>query len=150
MNKILAVCILALAVVAVAGGVFLFRALEQTVRQSKSPATVRMFIPVSTQSGEQSRAALPKVYNQTIAIDSQPFSFVPNVFRVKMGESVTVTIKARGEHTFTIDALNVNAVTKDGQQTTVRFTPDKKGAFPFYCAQPGHKTAGQQGMLIVE
>src|SRR3989344_2786983 len=87
MHKILAVCMLVLVVVAAAGGFFLFQALEQSAKQSRPSVAGQMLIPVSTQSGSQTTADKPKVYHQAIDIESRSFSFAPNVFRVKMGES---------------------------------------------------------------
>jgi len=150
MHKILAVCMLVLVVVAAAGGFFLFQALEQSAKQSRPSVAGQMLIPVSTQSGSQTTADKPKVYHQAIDIESRSFSFAPNVFRVKMGESVTATVTARGEHTFVVDEFHVDEKTQDGEKATIRFTPDKKGVFSFYCSRPGHRQAGQQGVLIVE
>jgi uncharacterized cupredoxin-like copper-binding protein len=52
-------------------------------------------------------------------------------------------------HTFTIDELNVNlrAPTGAGRRAVVDARP---GTYEFYCAVPGHRTAGMKGTLVVQ
>ena len=69
---------------------------------------------------------------------------------MKRGEKVTVSVRAHGDHTFVINELKVNAKTPDGVMTKIEFTPEKEGAFRYYCDKPGHREAGQAGVMIVE
>jgi plastocyanin len=52
-------------------------------------------------------------------------------------------------HTFTVDRLGVDlkAPTRGRREVTFRARP---GTYTFYCAIPGHRTAGMEGTLIVE
>ena len=90
-----------------------------------------------------------KYYSQ-IEIESRAFFFTPDVFEVKAGEKVTVSVRSFGDHTFVIDEVGVNAKTTDGQVTKIEFTPKEKGVYRYYCSLPGHREAGQVGTLVVQ
>lgn len=51
-------------------------------------------------------------------------------------------------HTFTIDKLSVNIKSPLGGKRAERFRASP-GTYEFYCAIPGHKTAGMKGTLTV-
>ncbi|MBI3684936.1 cupredoxin domain-containing protein [Candidatus Azambacteria bacterium] len=148
-NTLIIIVIIA---VLVAGGFFFWRGFEGVPLQEEKQSRVQdVLVPVSVR-GSASASATPveKIYRQTISIDSRSFFFNPDTFRVKRGEKVTVNVKAFGDHTFTINELNVNVKTPNGKVTKIEFTPQKSGAFRYYCSLPGHKGAGQEGILIVE
>lgn len=130
-NKIIPIAIIGLA--ALIGGYFLLRgdALEQKTAVQQTPS-------IASNGG------------QAFAMESKPFSFTPNVIQAELGKSVTINTTSQGKHTFTIDELGINVSTPNEETTVVRFTPNKKGVFAFYCAIPGHKESGQVGTLIVE
>ena len=52
-------------------------------------------------------------------------------------------------HTFTIDGAGVDLKVPSGGRRYVTFTA-KPGTYTFYCAIPGHRTAGMEGTLVVE
>ena len=108
----------------------------------------QQLVPVTT--GKTTATTREKVYRQSIDIDARSFFFSPDVFLVKKGEKVTVRVHSYGGHAFAIDELNVNAKTPDGEVTTIEFTPEKEGAYRFYCPIPGHSDAGMTGEMIVE
>lgn len=89
-------------------------------------------------------------YYTDIEIESRAFFFKPDVFEVKAGEKVAVSVKSFGDHSFVIDELGVNVKTPDGQTTKIEFTPTKKGVYRYHCSLPGHREAGQVGTLIVQ
>lgn len=138
-----------LIVAVLAGGGFLFyKQLTKETPESAAPiAASQELVPVTSGSAN---ADAEKRYHQTVTIDSQSFFFNPDVFRVKRGEKATISVRAHGDHTFVIDELKVRAKTPDGVTTKIEFTPEKEGAFRYYCDKPGHREAGQSGMVIVE
>jgi len=87
---------------------------------------------------------------ESIAMIAKSFSFSPDSIQAKVNEEVIIDITATGQHTFTIDELEVNIILPHGEITRVQFTPEIEGTFEFYCAVPGHKEAGQIGTVIVE
>lgn len=148
MNKVLIVIII---IILGAGGVFLFKGMDKA-KQNTNPSGDSL-VPVTAYKKDSdvvSSKSDPKQYSKTITIDSSSFFFRPDLFRVKMGEKVTVTVNSHGNHTFTIREFKVNVKTPDGEKTQFSFTPNKKGAFHYYSSIPGDREAGQQGTLIVE
>ena len=85
-----------------------------------------------------------------VTITAKSFLFTPDILQARAGEQVSIDITATGQHTFTIDELEVNVVLPHGETTRVEFTPDESGTYEFYCAIPGHRQAGQIGTLTVE
>lgn len=141
-----------IAVVLIGGGFLFYTQLTKKVPEGGAPAArTQELVPITSgQSSGGAQGNAEKKYHQTVTIDSQSFFFNPDAFRVKRGEKVTVNVRAHGNHTFVIDELKVNTKTPDGITTKIEFTPQKKGAFRYYCNVSGHKEAGQAGMVIVE
>ena len=81
-----------------------------------------------------------------INMDSQITGFTPNIVDAIAGEPIVIHLTSSGEHTFTIDELNVDVKTPNGE-TAFSFTPEKAGIFEFYCAIPGHREQGQWGSI---
>lgn len=143
------ILLIVLIVAVLAGGGFLFykqRAKKTPESAAPIPASQEL-VPVTRGSAN---GDAEKRYHQTVTIDSQSFFFNPDVFRVKRGEKAAIRVRAQGDHTFVIDELKVHAKTPDGVTTKIEFTPEKEGAFRYYCDKPGHQEAGQEGMVIVE
>lgn len=85
-------------------------------------------------------------------IEGSPFKFVPNVMRVKVGDTVRVTFKnVQGTHDFTLDEFEVQTETlATGESETVEFVADRAGTFEYYCSVMDHRAKGMVGSLIVE
>ena len=147
------VFLIALIAVVLAGGGFLFyqKLVKKSPEGGAPTARTQELVPITSgQTNVGAQGSAEKKYHQTVIIDSQSFFFDPDVFRVKSGEKVTINVRAHGDHTFVIDELKINAKTPDGVTTKIEITPQKEGAFQYYCDKPGHREAGQAGMLIVE
>lgn len=71
---------------------------------------------------------------------------------VKKGQPVKLVITAIDhDHGFKLEAFNIDQKLKKGDPTTIEFTPDKAGTFPFECSVFcgfGHKK--MKGKLVVE
>ena len=87
-----------------------------------------------------------------IKMTAKDFAFVPGEVRVKLGQKVRLIVTSADVlHGIAIPAFNVHADLPVGVATTVEFTADQKGSFPFFCSVfcgSGHR--GMKGMLIVE
>ena len=87
-----------------------------------------------------------------ITITAQKYEYDPAVITVKQGEHIKLVIMALDhDHGFKIDAFHIDRLLKKGESTTIEFTPDTTGTFPFQCSHfcgLGHK--GMKGELIVE
>jgi plastocyanin len=82
-------------------------------------------------------------------IETTNVAFSPETFQARSGQ-VTVAVRNRDLfwHTFTIDALGVDARAPVGQVRTVTFEA-RPGTYTYYCRIPGHATLGMRGTLTV-
>jgi cytochrome c oxidase subunit II len=87
-----------------------------------------------------------------IQMTAKKYEFSPNPVRVKKGEHVRLIITATDrDHGFKLEAFNIEQRLKKGVPTTVEFTADKAGTFPFKCSvHCGFGHGGMKGTLIVE
>ena len=87
-----------------------------------------------------------------IRITAKKYEYDPAVITVSQGEHVKLVITALDhDHGFKIDAFHIDELLKKGEQTTIEFTADTTGTFPFQCSHfcgLGHK--GMKGELVVE
>lgn len=94
--------------------------------------------------------AAPNVHE--IQVTAKKYEFSPNPIRVKKGEPVRLIITATDhDHGIQLDAFHIKQKLKKGVPTTIEFTPDKAGTFPFKCSVfcgLGH--GGMKGELVVE
>jgi plastocyanin len=80
---------------------------------------------------------------------SRETGFVPNLFKVKPGQAVTLvlTVTDQQKHTlrFKDSSLKAVAITvKDGQSRAITFNaPTRTGVYDFICGDPGHNATGQ-------
>jgi cytochrome c oxidase subunit 2 len=87
-----------------------------------------------------------------IKVTAKKYAFDPNPIRVKKGDKVKLVITALDhDHGFKLEAFHVDQLLKQGEATTVEFTADQAGTFPFQCSHlcgMGHKK--MKGELVVE
>lgn len=87
-----------------------------------------------------------------IQMTCKKYAFSPDPIRVKKGEHVRLIITATDrDHGIKLEAFHVEQKLKKGVPTTVEFTADRVGSFPFKCSVfcgMGH--GGMKGTLIVE
>ncbi len=87
-----------------------------------------------------------------IRMTAKKYEYDPGVITVKQGEHVRLIIMPLDhDHGFKIDAYHIDELLKKGEPTTIEFTADTTGTFPFQCSHfcgLGHK--GMKGELIVE
>jgi cytochrome c oxidase subunit II len=90
--------------------------------------------------------------SEEIKMTAKKYEFNPKVIHVKQGAHVKLVITALDhDHGFKLEAFDVDQLLKKGEATTVEFTADKAGTFPFACSHfcgLGHKN--MKGELIVE
>lgn len=87
-----------------------------------------------------------------IMMEAKQWEFVPAIVRVKKGARVQLKIKSVDvNHGLGLPEFNVRAQLAVGKTTTVSFTADQTGSFPFFCTvYCGEKHGEMRGMLIVE
>lgn len=87
-----------------------------------------------------------------IKVTAKKYEFSPTAIHVKKGERVKLVITATDkDHGFKLEAFQIEQLLKKGEATTVEFTADRAGTFPFECSHfcgLGHKK--MKGELVVE
>jgi plastocyanin len=85
-----------------------------------------------------------------IAVTASYPRFQPAEISVARAQTVQLKFTAVDtNHTFTIDELGINVALGKGQTSTREMKVEKAGTFVFYCAVPGHRSAGMNGTLKV-
>ena len=86
-----------------------------------------------------------------IHLTARKFDYSPSEIVVKKGEPVAIEIVSLDRrHGFTVPELKIRSDAKPGQNTIVRFTPEKAGRFDFHCdvfCGSGHES--MTGTLVV-
>jgi plastocyanin len=95
------------------------------------------------------RAAAPATQAAPLVVATENMLFSTPALTAD-GEQVTVVVDNHDLwwHTFTIDELSVNLQVPSSGRREVTFTA-QPGTYAFYCAIPGHKALGMEGMLVV-
>jgi plastocyanin len=87
-------------------------------------------------------------WNVTINTDS--LSFSPHQVHANAGDLIAVILVGSAEqHSFTIDAVEVDEELKPNTTRTVRFTVPTVGITPFYCRFHGSESSGMHGLVIL-
>ena len=98
------------------------------------------------------QAPAPATAGHDIQVTARKYEFTPSTITAKKGEQVKLTITAADhDHGFKLEAFGIDKLLKKGEATTIEFTPDKAGTFPFQCSHfcgMGH--GKMKGQLVVE
>ncbi len=88
----------------------------------------------------------------TFTVDGGNFYFVPNMIKVKKGDTVIINFKNDGgKHDFILDEFNLTTEpSMTPEVTPLQFVADKAGTFEYYCNVGKHRQMGMKGTLIVE
>ena len=76
--------------------------------------------------------------------------WLPSSVIVKQGETVELTLdnKLDAPHGFKIEALGIETVVQPKSKTTVQFTPDQAGIYPYFCQMHPPHIGGQ--LLVLD
>jgi uncharacterized cupredoxin-like copper-binding protein len=91
----------------------------------------------------------------SVDVEMGEMYFEPNEISADAGSTLTINFDNVGNqlHDFTIDDFNGEEVEIDvpsGEQGSLSLDmPDEAGEYEFYCAIPGHREAGMEGVLTV-
>ncbi|MNR32688.1 cytochrome c oxidase subunit 2 [compost metagenome] len=124
-------------------------------KDSKTSEAAATTTPASTTQTTSTPAASPAATTQAAAggqqvvLKATNFQFDKTEYRIKKGESVTITLdNSQGIHGASIKEFGINL---NNGNKTVTFTPDKTGSFPITCSiMCGSGHASMKTTLIVE
>lgn len=107
---------------------------------------------INTAAQNAAGAAQPAPAAHEIHVTVSKYKFDPAEIHVKKGEKVRLILTTTDSvHGIKLDEFHVNQRIEKGAPTTVEFTADKAGTFPFKCSVfcgIGH--GGMKGKLVVE
>ncbi len=98
---------------------------------------------------------------QAVTLTLGDYRFEPDNIEVRSGQPVILTLYNKDgitPHNFTLQdtasGLDIDASVSAGSMTTIEFTPETPGSYPFYCSKKlpfmkSHRARGMEGMLIV-
>jgi len=91
-----------------------------------------------------------KTVSKETEVELDDYYFEPTVIQGKAGQKVTLELKNEGkiEHSFTLDAQNIDKTLPPGEDAKVTVTIPASGSVSFYCKF--HKSSGMAGALAVE
>ena len=91
-----------------------------------------------------------KTVAKATEVELDDYYFEPTVIQGKAGQKVTLELKNKGkiEHSFTLDAQNIDKTLSPGEEAKVTVTIPASGSVSFYCKF--HKSSGMAGALAVE
>lgn len=107
------------------------------------------------------RPALEPMAGNVIDLEASMSGFDKTEIRVKAGQPVTIRLTSLdnehhtdggGKHQWAVDELGVNVIAQPLSSDYVTFTPDKAGAYTFYCdiCCGGKANPTMNGQIIVE
>ncbi|OAS16972.1 cupredoxin domain-containing protein [Paenibacillus oryzisoli] len=119
-------------------------------KDSNSTATSQTTTaPAATSAASPAATTKAATGGQQVVLKATNFEFDKTEYRIKKGESVTITLEnSQGIHGASIKEFNINL---NNGNKTVTFTPDKAGSFPITCSiMCGSGHASMKTTLIVE
>ena len=107
--------------------------------------------PSVTATTEATSTELAESLPDEVTIEAFDLGYRPERVTIPADTDVTLTITNSGasEHTFSIDELDVNIAVPPGETETFAINVSA-GDYVFFCEQPGHRTAGMEGVLHAE
>lgn len=102
--------------------------------------------------GFGAQQATPATPPNVIEVTAKKYEFTPRVITVKQGDHVKLVITATDhDHGFALAQFGIEARLPKGVPTTVEFTADKAGSFPFKCSvMCGIGHGRMKGTLVVQ
>jgi cytochrome c oxidase subunit 2 len=117
-----------------------------------APLFVFVLLSWKTDAQDPQPAQATASSSHDIQLTCKKYAFSPDPVHVKKGEHVRLIITATDhDHGIKLEAFQIEQKLKKGVPTTVEFTADKAGTFPFKCSVfcgLGH--GGMKGTVVVE
>ena len=119
---------------------------KKTVLLKLAPLAVLLLLAAFICSSSMAQEA-----KQVIKVSAKKFEYSPSRITVKKGVPVVLELTSLDRlHGFNCPALGIRGDINPGKTTTIEFTPQKAGTFPFHCDNfcgSGHES--MQGTIIV-
>lgn len=87
---------------------------------------------------------------KAIEVELNDDFFNPKEISIPSGKSTTLKLMNKGqkEHTFTVEALGIDAEVLPGKERTITVKPDKPGTYKLICRY--HEKQGMVGKVVVQ
>jgi len=138
-----------IAVVAVAGGAFLFISGNNSPAENVVENTAEN--PQNTDNNLNNEESMD-TDSVTVDITGRNFEFSQDTITVKRGQEVTINFTSEeGFHDFVVDEFDAaTEQVQAGESTSVTFVASEAGEFEYYCSVGTHRQMGMVGTLVVE
>ncbi|GAA0343520.1 cupredoxin domain-containing protein [Bacillus carboniphilus] len=92
----------------------------------------------------------PSEPEKAIVVELNDDYFNPKEINIPSGKSTTLKLMNKGkkEHTFTVEALGIDAEVLPGKERTITVKPDKPGTYELICRY--HEKQGMVGKVVVQ
>lgn len=136
----------------------------QADTRTQTPTSAATDTPASNSTASPNQNAR----DGEITVQGSEWTLVPEAFEAILGQELTVHFENIGEvtHNLTVGEFPADErpvaeqdeegtfMTKTdtiqpGETTSVTFTPESTGTFPYWCDVPGHRDAGMVGEMTV-
>ena len=158
--------LIALAIVIVGGGAFLYlkpseapvsSTPQNTINTPAGNTTAGDGMPqnemtaTETSTTNDTKNGTQMTPTVTIDLTGKNYSFSKKEIRVKEGDAVAINFTSEsGFHDWVVDEFNARTKqVQTGNSSSVTFVADKKGTFEYYCSVGQHRANGMFGKLIV-
>ena len=85
-----------------------------------------------------------------ITVDARNYEFDPSTIDMAAGEDVEIVLHSEDQrHDLTVEGTGLVVDVAGGKTASGGLRVAKPGSYAFYCAIPGHRTAGMVGTLQV-
>lgn len=141
---------------------------EPAKTPAETPTPSRTETPSSSETPPQTTIATPTPtgLDGEITVKGSEWTLEPDAFETKIGQELTLHFENIGEvaHNLTVGQfpasersvaeqdeegtfmIKTDTIQSD-ETTSVTFTPDSTGTFPYWCDVPGHREAGMVGEM---
>jgi nitrite reductase (NO-forming) len=90
---------------------------------------------------------------RTVEVTAEEFAFKPATVEVEPGATVRLKLVNEGNMSHNLHLRDRDTKTdtiQAGKSDTLEFTAPRDGEVAFFCAIPGHESAGMKGKIVVQ
>lgn len=121
------------------------------LQENNVSAPTSTLTPTSTPGSSSDNTMENDSGTKEISITARQWEFTPSTIQVQQGQTIRLVIKNQDvDHGFNVPGLDIDKILPAGETTTIEFTADQTGTFPFSCSvNCGQGHSDMTGQIIV-